>query len=396
MNFQSRPYQVFPKPVPPLPVGQLGAVCITFDKKWLPYLLGAISQLAIDRTWESQNERSTGEARNLLDLFAGALACPEPEPGGLEMDDCMGCCIRIQDGKLQVLSCGEWTTVPGGDLSELIGGTGSPAQGAPQPDAGGCESFKGKVLFFGRWLLPVPVSTNDVITVTNALGSTTDYIVDFPAWRCGDGTVFFAGGCVSGTEIFAGGDPAPAFHHGNLIAFDGTNYYDCGPAANSMTATITIPAGITNQNLTFLINAPGPAGAGDISFDVRICKAAAGPIFLTYVNGTGPAGVSAGDVFTVNSTCCGGGGPLDEQIWMQFSETVHLECLNQSNYTPSWVGSATWMEGEHPIGTFVQVHTDPYPGTTPTVWNPATLVDGWLCDEGAGGVPWSAQFRLTR
>jgi hypothetical protein len=268
------PYSPFPKPVRP-PSENLGDFCLTLDRKWIPYLLGAIAVLAIDTTWQYDIDRVTGEARNLLDLIMQAPTCEIPSQGGTEVDDCMSCCIRIRDGKLQVFSCGEWTTVEGGDLLALAAGASQPAQGQPQPGPGDCESFIGKAIFFGRWLLPVPVSTGDVIKVTNAFGATTDYIVDFPAWRCPDGTEFIANGCVTGTEITNAGDPDPSIPHAALVGFDGTNYYDCSAAANGMTATITIPSGIVNGNFVFLINSEGPAGAGDVSFDARICKASA-------------------------------------------------------------------------------------------------------------------------
>jgi hypothetical protein len=273
MSILLHPYQPFPKPLPPVPSENLGPFCLEIDGKWIPYLLGAISALAVEQSWQSDVFRSSGEARNLLSEFARAVACATPGPNGIEMECEMGCCIRVFNGVLQVFSCGEWQDVPGGNIKEIAAGAGQPAQDTPQPGAGECESFIGKVLFFGRWLLPVPVSEGDVITVTNALGAATDYIIDFPEWRCADGTLFIAGGCVNGTAIFDGGDPDPSIHHGNLIAFDGTNYYDCGNAANSMTATITIPSGVTNANLVFMLNYAGPAGAGDCTFDVRICKA---------------------------------------------------------------------------------------------------------------------------
>jgi hypothetical protein len=396
MTFPKHPYQAIPEPLPPPPLTSAGAFCLTVDGKWIPYLLAVAKTLAIERTWLSDSQRVTDEARNLISAIMGAKPCETPAEGGTEVEDCMGCCIRIFEGKLQTFNCGVWTTIEGGDLTALAAGAPQPAQGAPQPEPGGCEQFIGKVFFYGRWLLPVPVSTNDVITVTNALGATTDYLVDLGVWRCGDGNVFFAGGCVNATETFNAGDPAPAFHHGNLIAFDGTNYYDCGPAANSLTATITIPAGISDANLQFLINSEGPAGAGDMSFDVRICKSAALPLLLTYNLGSGPTAVNAGDVFTVSSACCGGGGGSDYGINLQFSETIQMEILNQTGYTPSWAGSQIWMFGQQPVGTPVQVHTDTSAGRTPTEWNPATSIDLWNVEEGNGGVPFTVQMRLSR
>lgn len=334
MNFPNAPYQVFPSPIPPPPSGQTVAVCLEIDSKWIPYLLGCISQLAIERTWESDQERATGEARNLLSLFAGAKACPINVNFGVEMEDCMGCCIRWSDaGILQVLSCGEWVDVPGPGSQVSISG---PSQGKnPNPPGPGqCQNFIGKVRFFGRWVLPSLVSSGDQITVNNADGITSDYVIDFPAYRCPDGTEFIISGCLNGSEVFNGSDPAPAFHHGNLIGTDGTNFYDFGQAADAMPVTITIPAGITDQNFFLLINAPGPAGDGEVSFDVQICKAQALPIGITYAFGTGPAGVSSGGIITVASTNNAGQQRFDFSL----TACCKIEVLSSSGW--STVGSS--------------------------------------------------------
>ena len=270
MNFPKYPYQPFDDPIP-APPDDRGALCFQLDAKWKPYLVGLLKTLLIDRTWESDADRATGEASLLLEHVLTADFCPVVMPG-IEMEDCMGCCIRVQDGVLQVFSCGEWSDVPGGNIAQIATGTSQPAQGAPQPAAGDCEQFIGKVLFFGRWLLPVPVDAGDTIRVTNAFGATTDYLQDGPRWNCGDGNEFIAGGCLNGSAGFNGGDPYPAAHHGNLIGTDGTNFYDFGEAANSQVVEITIPSGISGANFAMLINAEGPAGAGDLSFDIRICK----------------------------------------------------------------------------------------------------------------------------
>lgn len=334
MNFPNAPYQVFPNPIPPPPTTSLGRVCLEIDGKWIPYLLGCISQLAIERTWTSDQERATGEARNLLSLFAGAKECPNNVNFGIELEDCMGCCIRWNDdGILQVLSCGEWTDVPGPGSKVPITGIGGPTPTTP-PEPGDCEQFIGKVLFFGRWLLPVPVSTGDVVHVTNALGATQDYIVDYPAYRCGDGTEFIFNGCLSGSEIFNGSDPAPAIHHGNLIAFDGTNYYDCGQAANSMDVEINILPGITDQPLQFLINSPGPGGTGDITFDVRYCRSAAVPITFSYIEGSGPAGVQQGSIATFSSQDTGFFQCNElHRIKVNFSPCKHTQLIALIGYT---------------------------------------------------------------
>ncbi len=286
-----------------------------------------------------------------------------------------------------MFSCGEWTDVPGPGGRSVANGS-QPAQGAPQPAAGECESFIGKVLFFGRWLLPVPVSSGDIVTVTNALGAATDYIQDFPDWRCGDGTIFIAGGCVNGTETFNGGDPAPAIHHGNLIAFDGTNYYDCGPAANGLTATVLILPGITDQNLVFMLNFAGPAGAGDNSFDVRICKQAANPLLITYTLGSGPAAVNYGD--TVNFVPVNTGSS-DYNITFHLDRPAKMTILGTPGFAV--IGSGTFCSWDNPTGTQIGSLTAPA-HTQVTDYPNGTTIEAFAAECGIGGAPWTLQVRF--
>jgi len=270
VNFPKYPYQPFDEPIP-APQDDKGALCFSIDAKWRPYLIGLLKTLLVERTWESDEVRASGEASQLLTEILTAEFCKIPNQG-IGGDDCMGCCLRIENGVLQQFTCGEWVDV--GDLKTIAAGSGQPAQGAPQPAAGECTDFIAKVLFGGRWLLPVPVSEGDVITVNNVLGATSGYILDGLTYRCGDGDLFLAGGCVTGSEVFNGSNPDPSSPQDCLLGFDGVNYYDCSNAANHLPVTITIPSGILSQNFVFLINNPGPGGAGDLTFDVRICKAA--------------------------------------------------------------------------------------------------------------------------
>lgn len=250
-----------------------GRVCFSFDAKWLPYILGSLQGLTLEIAWKSNQQQASGEASLLLAEFLSAGLCAVPETGGIEMEDCMGCCIRVQDGKIQVFSCGEWQDVPGGDIKAIVNGTSQPAAGTPQPAAGECMGFSGSVAWGGRWLLPVPVNAGDKIKVTQCRGATTDYALTQLLWRCGDGTIFIGDVCVSGSEILDSLAPAPTFPQQALIGFDGANYYNFADAASSIPVEITIPSGIVNANFVFLINDEVTFGAGDLSFDMSICKA---------------------------------------------------------------------------------------------------------------------------
>jgi len=250
-----------------------GRVCFSFDAKWRPYILGLLQALTLEIAWKANQQQASGEASLLLEEFLSAGICDVPLLG-TDCGDCdMGCCIRVEDGKIQTLNCGVWTDVPGGDIKAIVNGTSQPAAGTPQPTPGECMDFAGSVQYGGRWLLPVPVSTGDVITVTRVEGATSDYTFTQLLWRCGDGNVFLGGVCVDGSAITDSLAPMPSAPQQALIGFDGTNYYDFSAAAGFVPVVVTIPPGISNANFTFLVNDEVTFGSGNLSFGGNICKA---------------------------------------------------------------------------------------------------------------------------
>lgn len=60
------PYQPFKQPVPPPVAAATQEICFRFDAKWVPYVLGVLKTLAVPRTWETEADRATGEANNLI------------------------------------------------------------------------------------------------------------------------------------------------------------------------------------------------------------------------------------------------------------------------------------------------------------------------------------------
>jgi len=271
VNFPKYPYQPFDEPIPP-PPSDKGEVCLSIDRKWKPYLIGLLKTLLIDRTWETDEIRASGEASLLLEEILLADDCEIPPLGG-EGDDCMGCCIRVENGVIQTLNCGVWTDVPGGDIKAIVNGTSQPAGGTPQPGPAECVDFAGSVQYGGRYLLPYPVSTGDVITLQRVEGATSDYTFTQLLWRCGDGNLFLGSVCVDGSSIIDSLAPMPTAPQQALIGFDGTNYYDFSAAASFVPVTVTIPSGISNQNFTFLVNDEVTFGSGNLSFGGSFCKA---------------------------------------------------------------------------------------------------------------------------
>lgn len=270
MNFPKYPYVPFDEPIP-APQPDRGALCFSIDAKWKPYLVGLLKTLLVERTWSEDKEIATGEASLLLEAIITADFCVVEQPG-IQMEEDMSCCIRWGDnGQLQVFSCGEWTDVPGKGTRALANGS-QPADGAPQPDPGGCEQFFGLVAYGGRWRLPVPVNTGDTVEVSDATGAVQGYTTDIVIWRGANGLWSLGGVLVAGTELFDGLNPLPLVPRDALIAWDGTNYYDCSDAANGGSTTLTIGAGVVNGNLMFLVNQNLDFGTGDFSFQTRMCK----------------------------------------------------------------------------------------------------------------------------
>lgn len=262
-----------------LPAGLPGDppfVSVCFNQNWLPYILGCLFQLTLSTTWNVSTDedlsRALAIANNLILIFQRAKpGCNDKNPGYAGSgDDFM---LRQNPDNPCLLE----TSVNGtdwcvwADLSKCTGQPTQPGKGSPNPPSGGCANSFGTVEFGSRWMLPQNVSSGDVITVTNVVGSWASAL-DLFIPRCPDGNIFFEVGCVSGTGHTEPGDPAPSINHDSLIAYDGTNYYDCGPASDGTPVVITIPPGISSANLFFFANTPDTSGYGAINFDVSYCN----------------------------------------------------------------------------------------------------------------------------
>lgn len=297
------PYLSLDVPIKP-PGPNEGPVCFTFDAKWIPYILAVLKTLTLDGVYSSDQANAKGEASLLLEQFMSAGRCAAPlDLSGSEMDDCMGCCIRMREGILQVLQCGQWVTVDGWDASTIASSPVSGTNGTPVPPAGSCQTYIGKVNCASRWALPASVNTGDTINVTNALGSWWTPL-DLAIQRCPDGLIYFGGGCIDGTDHTEPTDPLNTAPHDALIAYDGTHYYDCSAAAEGGPASFTIGSGVVAAALVFMTNTPDTVGFGDVQFDVEICNNQAaswihdidfivtngGFFTLTEPAGTGPDG----------------------------------------------------------------------------------------------------------
>lgn len=276
MVYPDSPYAIpigsFRRPVvPPNVDANAGPlVYVGLNCEWFPYIIGALKQLLLQKTWavSSPADLNLIQMRvfSLIELFDCSRAPTIGDLCGLagsSEGDEMCCCLRVQNGVLQVLSCGTWTDVPGQPPGGL-GGPGQPGPGQPQPPAGGCTTYHAAQTGSSLWVLPTPVNAGDVLTISNQHG--IFYDSHTAAWHCLDGELYFAGFCTGSFSTYAS-NPMPGVPTGKLIIQIGSTYYDAYPGP------FTVPGGITNQQLNFLQNTSNlPSGGGDVTFDVQVCN----------------------------------------------------------------------------------------------------------------------------
>lgn len=390
-----------PVPIPASLPGDSPLVQVCFNRDWLPYLLGCLFQLTLATTWQanSQDELAQilGEANNLILIFQQATAgCGTSAFGssGANEDYMLR---QNPDNPCELQSSVDGVTwCTWADISKCTGQPAQPGQGATVPPSGGCADYIGQVMFGSRWLLPVTVSTGDVIKVSKAVGTWASAL-DLFLPRCPDGNLFFQpegelpelAACIDGTAHTESGDPAPTINHDALIAFDGTNYYDCSAAAGSDTVTITIPSGIVKQNLFFFANTPDTNGFGSVTFDTQLCnnQAANWTATLNFTNN--PQGFS---LFLPNPGDPGWGQWVAAQGWedttaqagtgeyrrsVTLQRTVAFQCtrlilngeyINPASDTPSDEAQAVDLGGAPFFQTFYS--------TPPLTGNPITIDSG--------------------
>jgi hypothetical protein len=247
-------------------------VYVGINCAWLPYITGALTQLLLQSTWDvatlAELELVRGQATDLMNLFNCAVLPTLEElcqsAGGGEGD--MGCCLRFVDGKLQELVCGVWTDVAGQEGLSLSSPP-QPGGGTPQPaPGGGCQAYPGEMSADDIWAIPTPLSTGDVVTITQTGGASNDSTLPTPFWFCPDGQLFFGGGCVGGggTSVT---DPVPTALHQSLIINIGGNYYDL------MSGPFTVPAGISNAQASIQVNTDVLSNMhGTLTFTVQVCN----------------------------------------------------------------------------------------------------------------------------
>jgi hypothetical protein len=238
------------------------------DRQHIAAFFGAIFLLSKPYAWgddAGHTAIAVGRVwRRIFDqLIAGECEFPPPSfPRGIEQEDFMP--LRVDCDCNVFITCCDGTEqqiLTADQVRALI--QQQPGQGADQPPAGGCVTYKGTLQGNGRFLLPTVVSTGDVITVLSANGLTNDGS-EVP-WRNYHGDEVLAGINI-GAQFFNPTDVVPTAFHMALIARIGTNYYD-------ISTPFTVPMGVANVQPVVEVNATTfPSVGGSIDLNIEVCN----------------------------------------------------------------------------------------------------------------------------
>lgn len=270
----ARPVGSFQLPVPPpVPSGGLcDQLTVDFPSEWLPYILGALTQLTLQSTWQGDDAAiadAQSRAWAIIGTIGRASCVVEPPSDGEEVEEMSN--IRIDcDCRVFVKCCD-------GSEVELLTSKNpgrvqpaSPSAGNPTPTGGGGKSSVcGVMQANGTYTLPWPVNTGDVLTFSELFGSTHDDRYSF--YYCPDGYLYVAGTCF-GTIARGGTEPMPSVLYASIVAdIGGTfmNVLNLDLLGNPQ--PFTIPSGVTNAQVVLQLNTDSlPNMSGDVSFCVQL------------------------------------------------------------------------------------------------------------------------------
>lgn len=222
-------------------------VCVKFNEKWLPYVLGCLFQLSQQTTFLYANadefQFQQENVAELIYIFSKSRLCEIDRRGEIQEEfmairtdcDCITT-IDCPEGGAKTLATTDQLTPPS-----------QPGEGSKQPSSGGGTAQYCQQLFANsKLLLPLIVSTGDVIDLISASGAGNDGTGLI--WNCPNGDVFFAGFCQTSSSALVGTDPLPTAPHMSLIANVGGTYV----ALSS--SPYTVPSGVSNATVTIQIN----------------------------------------------------------------------------------------------------------------------------------------------
>lgn len=222
------------------------------------------------------------------------------------------------------------------DLSKCL--IANPAQptGGGQPSFGSTTCHDFTLNANGKWLLPFQVNEGDIISISDLAGGWNDGTT---SWYCPDGNGYALGACFAFCG-HSGGDPSATACHMSVIAEIAGNFYPL------VGASLTVPAGVTNENLILQANdADLTDNFGTIQGKICVQRPAAPGYALTYDVGSGPAHASEGEIFTIT----GASYPQPPSnaaynVTIHISPCAQLEIVASSGWTdidgvggaPSW------------------------------------------------------------
>lgn len=293
----------------PTIVNPPGRRCFVINVPDEPYHIaafwGALLDLAAGYKWADDTAHTAREVALVWrDVIDGIQTCAAAFPNScidwIETgDDDMQ--LRLKPGDpciIQIMCAGDW--------QDWYDPRSCAAAGTAQPGAGGslaagqCQTYQAVLQGNGQWKLPIAVSEGYTIQIAGASGGWWDG--GAAHWNCPNGQQYIAGLCAI-TDPAAVGDPMQNQPHMRLIYQVGTTWYD------GYDTTLTIPAGVTNADVTFQANDSALGNnMGSVSFGVTVC-APATTIALSYntspvggaAKSSGPASVESGGLISVTS-----------------------------------------------------------------------------------------------
>lgn len=183
--------------------------------------------------------------------------------------------VQIYDGQLCLESSGARSFLDGviGDYIDglIQNGTLQNGTGAYEPLSasapGSCQTLHVVLRANESWALPIRISTDDTISISNARGGWNDGAV---YWYCPSGDSYGIGSCTPDTSHTEETDPINTAPHMTVIGNKGGTYFEC------FAATFAAPEGWSNELVTLQANdASLSDNGGEISFDLQVCTGGA-------------------------------------------------------------------------------------------------------------------------
>jgi len=274
------PKPSFPFPVPPITEDPDAGTqwCVQFNEAYLPAIIGALTQLTLQSTWDTatddDNLLAQNRAMTLISLFQVGSDCMS----GIQFRPCSS----PECGLEYSLDGGDtWTCI---DLAECISNIwdeklagafddGVLSKGTPQagpqspPEPQTCRTYHVRLNGRDRWHCPSPLQGGDTLHVSNISGGWWDGDTIRGLWSCGDGKIYALGNCIADYP-YQSGDPLHEGNHMQVVGNIGALWF------NPILYTYAIPDG-TPQTDCFLQANDGALtdNQGEIEFDAEVCTA---------------------------------------------------------------------------------------------------------------------------